>query len=252
MNQTVYTIIGFTVIFVLNALGSAFVFFFKKDASPKANTLFLGFAAGVMVAASNTLFLGFAAGVMVAASFFSLLLPAFEGVGSWGVWSFIPVAVGFLLGGVFLVLLDKIVPHIHFGTNEEEGLHSSLKKPDEALFCCDDTQHSRRACCRLCVRCGGNTEYRGGVSCRSRALDRHQHSDFSRRGSGGTSVARCCGQQGKGFRIRNIERCSRTCICRDWLFPRGILVGGAAVAFGVRGRRYDLCRRGRYYSRCKG
>ena len=189
---------------------------------------------------------------MVAASFFSLLLPAFEGVGSWGVWSFIPVAVGFLLGGVFLVLLDKIVPHIHFGTNEEEGLHSSLKKPDEALFCCDDTQHSRRACCRLCVRCGGNTEYRGGVSCRSRALDRHQHSDFSRRGSGGTSVARCCGQQGKGFRIRNIERCSRTCICRDWLFPRGILVGGAAVAFGVRGRRYDLCRRGRYYSRCKG
>ena len=236
MNQTVYTIIGFTVIFVLNALGSAFVFFFKKDASPKANTLFLGFAAGVMVAAS----------------FFSLLLPAFEGAGSWGVWSFIPVAVGFLLGGVFLVLLDKIVPHIHFGTNEEEGLHSSLKKPDEALFCCDDTQHSRRACCRLCVRCGGNTEYRGGVSCRSRALDRHQHSDFSRRGSGGTSVARCYGQQGKGFRIRNIERCSRTCICRDWLFPRGILVGGAAVAFGVRGQRYDLCRRGRYYSRCKG
>ena len=61
---------------------------------------------------------------MVAASFFSLLLPAFEGAGSWGVWSFIPVAVGFLLGGVFLVLLDKIVPHIHFGTNEEEGLHS--------------------------------------------------------------------------------------------------------------------------------
>lgn len=46
MNQTVYTIIGFTVIFVLNALDSAFVFFFKKDASPKANTLFLGFAAG--------------------------------------------------------------------------------------------------------------------------------------------------------------------------------------------------------------
>ena len=70
MNQTVYTIIGFTVIFVLNALGSAFVFFFKKDASPKANTLFLGFAAGVMVAAS----------------FFSLLLPAFEGAGSWGVF----------------------------------------------------------------------------------------------------------------------------------------------------------------------
>ncbi len=236
MNQTVYTIIGFTVIFVLNALGSAFVFFFKKDASPKANTLFLGFAAGVMVAAS----------------FFSLLLPAFEGAGSWGVWSFIPVAVGFLLGGVFLVLLDKIVPHIHFGTNEEEGLHSSLKKPDEALFCCDDTQHSRRACCRLCVRCGGNTEYRGGVSCRSRALDRYRHSEFSRRRGGVFAHENGDGQPRQSLFIRYGKRSGGTCVCRSRIFSCSKSYGGTAVAFGVRGRRYDLCRRGRYYSRCKG
>lgn len=235
MNQTVYTIIGFTVIFVLNALGSAFVFFFKKDASPKANTLFLGFAAGVMVAAS----------------FFSLLLPAFEGAGSWGVWSFIPVAVGFLLGGVFLVVLDKIVPHIHFGTNEEEGLHSSLKKPTKLFFAVmiHNIPEGLAVGFAFGAAATQNTE---AAYLAALALLIHQHSDFSRRGSGGTSVARCCGQQGKGFRIRNIERCSRTCICRDWLFPRGILAGGAAVAFGVRGRRYDLCRRGRYYSRCKG
>lgn len=118
MGSTAITVIGFTIIFALNALGAAFVFFFKNDVSPKANTLFLGFAAGVMVAAS----------------FFSLLLPAFEGAQSWGAWSFIPVVAGFMLGGVFLVLLDKIVPHIHSGTNEEEGVHSSLKKPMKLFF----------------------------------------------------------------------------------------------------------------------
>lgn len=118
MNHTVYTVVGFIIIFALNTFGSAFVFFFKKDVSPKVNTLFLGFAAGVMVAAS----------------FFSLLLPAFEGADSWGMWSFIPVVAGFILGGVFLVVLDKIVPHVHFGTNEEEGLHSSLKKPMKLFF----------------------------------------------------------------------------------------------------------------------
>lgn len=118
MSGIAYTAVGFSVIFLMNALGSAFVFFFKKDVSPKANTLFLGFAAGVMVAAS----------------FFSLLLPAFEGAEGWGTWSFVPVVIGFLLGGVFLVLLDKLVPHLHFGTNEEEGPHVVLKKPLKLFF----------------------------------------------------------------------------------------------------------------------
>ena len=53
VNGTAITVIGFSIIFVLNALGSAFVFFFKKDVSPKANTLFLGFAAGGIVAVNR-------------------------------------------------------------------------------------------------------------------------------------------------------------------------------------------------------
>ncbi|RLA84954.1 MAG: ZIP family metal transporter, partial [Deltaproteobacteria bacterium] len=60
--------------------------------------------------------LGFAAGVMIAASFFSLLLPSVEMSGSW-----VPAVVGFLLGGVFLRAIDKVVPHLHLGFPPEEA-----------------------------------------------------------------------------------------------------------------------------------
>ena len=113
MNQTVIAAVGIGFIFLMTALGSALVFFFKKEISPKVNTLFLGFASGIMVAASV----------------WSLLIPALEvATESWGSWSFVPAAAGFLLGGLFLVLLDKLVPHFHSGTNEEEGPRTSLKK----------------------------------------------------------------------------------------------------------------------------
>ena len=113
MNQTVIAAVGIGFIFLMTALGSALVFFFKKEISPKVNTLFLGFASGIMVAASV----------------WSLLIPALEDAAeSWGSWSFVPAAAGFLLGGLFLVLLDKLVPHVHSGTNEEEGPRTSLKK----------------------------------------------------------------------------------------------------------------------------
>ena len=94
MNQTVIAAVGIGFIFLMTALGSALVFFFKKEISPKVNTLFLGFASGIMVAASV----------------WSLLIPALEDAAeSWGSWSFVPAAAGFLLGGLFLVLLDKLV-----------------------------------------------------------------------------------------------------------------------------------------------
>ena len=113
MNGAILTIIGFTVIFVTTTLGSAVVFMFKGEISPKANTVFLGFAAGIMVAAS----------------IWSLLLPALEGAEQdFGAWSFVPAAAGFLAGGLFLVLLDKAVPHLHKGTGVEEGPKSHVTK----------------------------------------------------------------------------------------------------------------------------
>ena len=110
--------LGFSVIFVMNALGAALVFFFKKEVSEKVNTIFLGFASGVMTAASV----------------FSLLLPAIEDSSALGTWKFLPAMVGFLAGGGFLVLLDKLIPHIHSGTNEEEGPPVRLAKPLRLFF----------------------------------------------------------------------------------------------------------------------
>ena len=114
MSQTAMIILGFSAIFLATAAGSAIVWFFKRDISEKVNTLFLGFASGIMVAASV----------------WSLLIPSIEGAEeTYGALGFLPAVIGFLLGGAFLVLIDKLVPHLHKGTNEEEGLKSRLNKP---------------------------------------------------------------------------------------------------------------------------
>jgi ZIP family zinc transporter len=93
----------------LTALGASMVFFFKTVKTDVMN-----------------LMLGFAAGVMIAASFWSLLNPAIEmSGGSW-----IPAVIGFLLGGAFLRLIDMILPHLHIGNDisESEGIKTPWKK----------------------------------------------------------------------------------------------------------------------------
>ena len=112
MSNTAVTILGMCLIFVMTTLGASVVYFFRNDISPKLNAVFLGFASGIMVAASV----------------WSLLIPAMEEA-DFGAWNWVPAAVGFIVGGLFLVLLDKIVPHLHKGTNEEEGPRVALKKP---------------------------------------------------------------------------------------------------------------------------
>lgn len=103
----------------LTAFGASLVFFFK------------GINQNVL-----TSMLGFAAGVMVAASFWSLLAPAIdfaENNGSKAPW--LVVAIGFLLGGIFLYITDKTIPHMHFGKNQEkEGIPTKLKKTILLVF----------------------------------------------------------------------------------------------------------------------
>jgi len=74
--------------------------------------------------------LGFAAGVMIAASFWSLLAPAIEMSEGGAVPKWIPAAVGFAAGGVFLRILDRLIPHLHLGfpKSEAEGPHTHLRK----------------------------------------------------------------------------------------------------------------------------
>lgn len=111
-------IIGFLIPFLGTTLGSACVFFMKK----KLN---------ISIQKSLT---GFAAGVMVAASIWSLIIPALEQSESLGVWSFLPVAIGFWIGILFLLILDHVVPHLHQNAKEAEGPNINLKRTTKLVL----------------------------------------------------------------------------------------------------------------------
>lgn len=102
---------GLLLPFVGTALGSSCVFFLKDKLNPKVQKILLGFASGVMVAASV----------------WSLLIPSMDMSENMGRLSFIPAAVGFILGIAFLLLMDRLIPHTHLG-GQTEGLKSSLGK----------------------------------------------------------------------------------------------------------------------------
>ncbi|GHU68545.1 zinc transporter [Bacteroidia bacterium] len=76
----------------------------------------------------QTLFLGFAAGIMISASVFGLLAPSIEESEAAGHIGWLPAAGGFVLGVLFLYLLDQLIPHLHPGANTTEGLSSSMKR----------------------------------------------------------------------------------------------------------------------------
>jgi len=97
----------------ITALGSAMVFFFKSINKKILNSM-----------------LGFAAGVMIAASFWSLLKPAIEMAEENGSIPWVPAIVGFLSGGAFLFIIDKILPHVHMGlsTEKAEGIKTHWQR----------------------------------------------------------------------------------------------------------------------------
>lgn len=103
---------GILIPFLGTALGAACVLFMK-------NTL------NILLQRVLT---GFAAGVMVAASIWSLLVPAMEQAADMGQWAFVPAVAGFWLGILFLLVLDRTIPHLHQGSSEPEGPRVALKR----------------------------------------------------------------------------------------------------------------------------
>ena len=103
-------IIGLLIPLLGTMLGSAFVFFMKDEMSVSLQKALLGFASGVMVAASV----------------WSLLIPAMEMGAESGKWAVMPAAIGFLLGMGFLLLIDELTPHLHIGTDRPISLASAL------------------------------------------------------------------------------------------------------------------------------
>ncbi len=107
-----FTFWGLMLPFIGTTMGAACVFFLKNEIRPLIQKGLLGFASGVMVAAS----------------IWSLLLPAMNMSEEMGKLAFIPATVGFMLGVVFLLAMDRMVPHLHLGSEISEGPRTSWKK----------------------------------------------------------------------------------------------------------------------------
>ena len=103
--------IGLLIPFLGTMLGSSLVFFMKDKINIKLQKLLLGFAAGVMIAASV----------------WSLIIPSIDMSEKQGIISWLPAAIGFILGIGFLLLLDSIIPHLHLNSKKPEGIKSKLK-----------------------------------------------------------------------------------------------------------------------------
>lgn len=104
--------------FIGTTLGAACVFFVKNEMKPLVQKGLLGFASGVMIAASV----------------WSLLIPSMEMSEEMGRFAFVPAAGGFLLGIAFLLLMDRLVPHLHLDSDSPEGVKSGLKKSTMLVF----------------------------------------------------------------------------------------------------------------------
>ena len=110
--------LGLAIPFLGTTLGAAMVFLMKKEMNKKVEKILLGFASGVMIAASV----------------WSLLIPSIEMAETQGKVAWIPAAIGFLLGIVFLLVLDSVVPHMHLESEKTEGIKSKLKKTTRMVF----------------------------------------------------------------------------------------------------------------------
>lgn len=120
MNPVIISIIAISVILIGTTIGSTFVFFLRKNLSKKTYSLIMGFASGIMIAAA----------------FFGLVNPAIASAQNiYGKnIQFLPVLIGFLIGGLILYGLDKLLPHFHISTNEEEGKKSNFSRNLKFFF----------------------------------------------------------------------------------------------------------------------
>lgn len=110
--MNVEVLIGLIIPFMGTVGGAACVFFMKNNLNESVQRTLTGFAAGVMVAAS----------------IWSLLIPAIEQSEAMGRFAFVPAAIGFWVGVLFLLFLDNIIPHFHIVINEEEGPKTKLAR----------------------------------------------------------------------------------------------------------------------------
>lgn len=159
------TFYGILIPFLGTSLGAACVFFMKKSLNDRVQRSLTGFAAGVMVAASV----------------WSLLIPAIEQSAALGKLSFLPAAVGFWAGVLFLLLLDHTIPHLHRSSEQAEGPKSRLHRTTMMMLAV--TLHNIPEGMAVGVVYAGylsrqRTDHRRRRTC---TFARHCHSKFPRR-----------------------------------------------------------------------
>ena len=110
--------IGLIIPFLGTTLGAAIVFLMRDTINEKVEKALLGFAAGVMVAASV----------------WSLLIPSLDMTAEQGGIGWVPATVGLMLGVIFLLVLDMIIPHLHLNSDEPEGPHAKIQKTTMMLL----------------------------------------------------------------------------------------------------------------------
>ncbi len=111
-------VIGLAIPFLGTTLGASMVIFMKNKMNSKVEKMLLGFASGVMIAAS----------------IWSLLIPSIEMATEQKQIAWVPATIGFLCGIVFLLVLDSVIPHLHLNNSKPEGIKAKLKKTTMMVF----------------------------------------------------------------------------------------------------------------------
>ena len=174
--MTVEVIKGILIPFLGTSAGAGCVFFMRGKIHPLVQRALIGFASGVMVAAS----------------IWSLLIPAMEQVTSEGIAKVIPAVAGFWFGILFLLLLDHVIPHLHMNSEEAEG-------PERAR------NGSGRGLCRMDVR--GDQHH---SSWSSGAISGNCHSELSRGSDHFPSIKSRRHEEGEGICLRGPVWCGGT------------------------------------------
>lgn len=233
MNSNI--LLGIMIPFIGTTLGSAMVFFMKKEMNVRLQKMLLGFASGVMIAASV----------------WSLLIPAIDMSEQAGGISWMPPAVGFLFGMGFLLVLDTLIPHLHFTEEKPEGVPSQLKKTTMLVLAV--TLHNIPEGMAVGVTFAGVDRKFGNLSCRrAGAFDWDCNSKLSGRGNYIHASAKSWIVKRKGIFIRGNVRHCRTDCGGDHHFSDRNRRASPSLSFVFCGRSHDLCRCRRTHSRISG
>jgi len=138
---------GLAIPFLGTTLGAGMVFLMKNEINKRIEKLLLGFASGVMISASV----------------WSLLIPSIDMAKTQNIIEWIPATVGFLLGILFLLLLDSIIPHLHLHTDKPEGLKSKIQKTTMMVLAVTLHNIPEGMAVRCCVCRNNSTKYRNNI-----------------------------------------------------------------------------------------